>query len=506
VKSILSAPGIFIEIGQSTLSVLDDDDGLELSLERLESGRLSTQCIERLKESLGVFFKKHSWSRSRGIRAYCAINARGVSLRRLSLPPCGKEELERLVALQIERELPVPAAELAWGYTLLHSGEKHEVLVAAIKRDVLDEYANLLRSCGLDPVFTLSALARCALCAESSGSYALLDIGQRQSELIWIEHGAPGGMRVVPWGGENLTRVIEAASGLDRIEAEKIKLHFDETIAGNGEMSSAVRPAVQREVSTLAKALPANYVGQKLYLTGPTTRLPLLATQLAEDAQVPCERLDLAGPEARSAAILGLRKSIQQNGAAPPPLLFQIRDEGPGVKTRAPATWKWAALAVMLAIVSVALRYADVVTNQPRLARKLASMKAFRENLPNIERELAFLQYLKTNQPVYIDAISVIANSIGGGTRLDTLSISRSGDISLRATMRDAQQVMDFRSKLLDSGFFSSVVVEEQTPSASDKQKLTVRMSGQWKLGSELPATAPAPAEKPKPAVRKEQG
>ena len=501
-SSILSAPSIFIEIGQSTLSVLDGDDGLELSLERIESGRLSAQCIERLKESLGVFLKKHNWRNN--VRAYCAINARGVLLRRLSLPLCGREELERLVALQVERELPLPASELAWGYWLVNSGEKHEVLVAAIKRDVLDEYSALLRSCRLEPVFTLGALARCALCTESSASYALLDIGQRQSELIWIEQGIPAGLRVVPWGGENLTRVIEAASGLDRLEAEKIKLHA----AANGEMNSAIRPAVQREVGALAKALPSDRVGQKLYVTGPTARLPLVATQLAEDAQVACERLDLAGPEAHSAAILGLRKSIQQNGAAPS-LVFHIREETHGVKTRTPATWKWAALAAMLAITAVLLRYADVLINQPRLAGKLASLKAYRENLPNIERELAFLQYLKTNQPVYIDAISVIANAIGGGTRLDTLSIGRSGDISLRATMRDAQQVMDFRSKLLDSGFFSSVVVEEQSPSASDKQKLTVRMSGQWKLGSELPATAEKPGGRASPRaepVKKEQG
>jgi hypothetical protein len=85
--------------------------------------------------------------------------------------------------------------------------------------------------------------------------------------------------------------------------------------------------------------------------------------------------------------------------------------------------------------------------------------------------------------------------------RLETLSINRRGDLSLRGTMRDGQQVVDMRSKLIDSGLFSSVVVDEQTPS-SDRQKITVRMSGQWKQpsqGKSLASEAPRqPIEKPK--------
>src|SRR5688572_23119053 len=113
---------VFLEIRQSTLTVLDGDDGLELSLERQETGRLTPQCIERLKESLRVFLKKHSWRNN--TRAYCAIGARGVSLRRFTLPACGKDELERLVALQIEREFPLLPSELAWGYRVVANGSK----------------------------------------------------------------------------------------------------------------------------------------------------------------------------------------------------------------------------------------------------------------------------------------------------------------------------------------------------------------------------------------------
>ena len=46
--------------------------------------------------------------------------------------------------------------------------------------------------------------------------------------------------------------------------------------------------------------------------------------------------------------------------------------------------------------------------------------------------------------------------------------------------MHDGQQVTDFRSKLMDSGFFERVTVEEQVPTP-DHQKVNLRITAQWK-------------------------
>ena len=74
--------------------------------------------------------------------------------------------------------------------------------------------------------------------------------------------------------------------------------------------------------------------------------------------------------------------------------------------------------------------------------------------------------------------------------------MNRRGDLSLRGFMRDSQQVVDFRSKLINSGFFSNVVVEEQNPTP-DRQKVILRISAQWKQspGRDSPAIAPPAAE-----------
>src|SRR5213075_2783405 len=116
------------------------------------------------------------------------------------------------------------------------------------------------------------------------------------------------------------------------------------------------------------------------------------------------------------------------------------------------------------------------------------------------DRELRFLQYLKDNQPPYLDALATVANAVQPGTRFDSVSMNRRGDLALRGFMRDSQQVVDFRTKLIKSGFFSTVVVEEQNPTP-DRQKVILRISAQWKTtpGREAFSAVPATAEIEKP-------
>src|SRR5579872_6854412 len=98
----MNSASLYIEIGQSSLKALHGNDGLELTLERLASGRLTGACKERLTIGLRDFLQKKNWQ-SRW-SAYCAVGARGVSLRRMMLPATTKEGVAQLLSLQIERE------------------------------------------------------------------------------------------------------------------------------------------------------------------------------------------------------------------------------------------------------------------------------------------------------------------------------------------------------------------------------------------------------------------
>jgi Tfp pilus assembly PilM family ATPase len=487
----MEPPCVYIEIRQSSLKALTGEKGLELALERTPSGVLTKACRERLKISLQGFLKKDVWQPR--FRAYCAIGARGVSLRRLTLPSTTKENLKRLLALQIESEFPLPPDALAWGYRPIStadtpvsqlsngSGAKQEVLVVAAKKQIIEEYAEILLECGAVPVFTVAALARRHVWQHPPQTCALLDVGRNYAELISFENDVPLAVRVLPWGGENLTCAIADQLAISRDEAEKLKIGLVQDASSDAGLGPRIQAAIDAALDSLAGAINGHWTGQKVYISGRSAQLkdfaPRLARRLGDDTQ--CELLNLDPGEGRSAAVLGLQAATA-HGKESPLVTLQSKPTNGSAGLARPAPWKWAALALGLAIFSLALPYLEAPLLKWRLSKRLKAIQADRGRLVVIDRDLDFLRYLKQNQPPYLDALFLVAKAAPPGTKLDSLTMNRRGDLALRGSMKDGQQVVGFRSKLIDSGFFSSVAVEEQTPTP-DRQKVTVRIAAQWK-------------------------
>jgi len=463
---LLNLPGLFIEICATSWQVSNGDDYLEFPLAHLEDGRLTDSCRDHLVAGLRNLLSKKGWRPRR--RAFVAIGARGVSLRRLTLPLAAKEDFQRLLRLQIESEFPLPPDELAWGWQLLgHNSGRQEVLVAAVKKEMLGSCFEIFGACGVSPLFTLAALARNALCPPPLPSCAVLHIGSVESELLLFQDGAPSSIRLLAWGADSNTPLP-------------------------------------------AGCLNPKAIGGQLYLTGRGARNPAVVARLAQclGNAAPCPALESGVSEGRSAAIAGLKK-LAATGSGAPLLILQSGESGE--QAAGVASWKWAAAAVLLLLALLGFPYVEAIALKPHLVKKLATIQADRERLPAIDRELEFLQFLKRSQPPYLDTIYLIAKLAPSGTSFESLSMTRRGDFSVRGKLQNAGQVTEFRSNLIHSAWFSSVVVDEQTPTP-DRQ-VTVRMTAQVKpidarkpLAVELPPTKPEPAtnsaEPPKSAKK----
>ena len=459
--SFLNPPPVYVEIGPDSLKVLRENAGVELPLERQTDGRLTVSGREKLTMALKQFLQLKSWQPR--AHALCAIGARGVSLRRLSLPAGANAEFHRRLLLQIEAEFPLPPSELAWGCQTLAdqpsangAAARQELLVAAVKKELLADYRQILRACGLDPVFTLAALARRNLCMPPTDDCTLLDIGVRQSELTVFENGVPIRSRILFWGGEN-------ASGL----------------TGTG-------------VDTLAQTIKDGSAGAKVFVSDDRNSGDF-TVQLARllGHGWPCERLEGLHGEGRSSAIAGLKKFTEQG--RDPSLILRVEPASGAVTGLAALDLKeWGLRAGVLAAACLLLPYAEALLLKPHLAGKVAAFQteAVRETV--IDRELDFLRNLKSSQPPYLETLYVVSKSAPPGTHFDALSLNSHGEVSLRGAFRDGQQVDDFRSKLIDSGFFANVTVEEQVPTP-DRQRVSVRISAQEKSMTQLQVLVAGP-------------
>src|SRR5205807_7350210 len=210
--------------------------------------------------------------------------------------------------------------------------------------EFLEDYAQVLAECGVTPVFTLAALARSRVCPAASGFFAVLDIGRRQSELICFSNRVAESIRILQWGGEDITRAIEQGLGITQDEAEKLKFQWDEGPVPNGEVGRKTQAAIATALESLAAAIRAHWNGQKLFLTGRGARYKEMSRQLEQlvGPGIRCERVETTSSNGATAALLGLKATAEAQN--PPPLILRLKDSKAGDARGRSAQTPWRAL------------------------------------------------------------------------------------------------------------------------------------------------------------------
>jgi hypothetical protein len=430
---------VIVEFTESAVHIANDARSIELPLERDPTGALTPGAIEAARNALASFATR-SGQRE---HAFCLLPARGVSLRRISIPASNRADIERLLPLQIDAQFPLSAAELAWGYSRLNStGAMSELTVAAVKIDLIQTYRDLLAGAGFEPLFAIAALARPKLSSHAPTKFGVVEIGAQKSELVTLDESGPATLRVINLGAD-------AGSSTDPLL---------DTLRNNGAV-------------------------QKIYVSGKSAAL--WSQRISPG--IPAEMLMV--PAGQTAAVAGLRESLRRGEE---PLLLCASREVAAVQ-RTPSQWRWAIAAAILGLIALGLRFAEPALRRAQLNKTISDLTAARAKLPKLDREVAFLQYIKTNQPPYIDLVAALASSAQPGTKFDAISISRRGDLSVRGTAQGAQAPGSLRAKMYESGYFSTVVLDEQTPGQNNQ--MSFHLTAQLRSEAERKLPPPKPPE-----------
>ncbi|MCW5557148.1 MAG: hypothetical protein KIT22_04855 [Verrucomicrobiae bacterium] len=466
---------IAAELRSDAFFARSEGDGVEIPIQRGADGRLTPECAEGIAGALRKLAGGKSWF-SR-VRVICAIPSRGLIVRPLGLPAAPPAAVPGLLQLQIESEFPLPPDALAWGWIPrptapgTPAGGRQEVLVAAVRKEVTEELAAILSPVAAEVVFTPAALARAALVPADTAVYSLLDIGPAQSEFTVCEPGAAPAIRLLPWGENPLPESSEEPAG-----------------AG----ASASADSVKRLVAMLpeaARSLP-------LFLSGK----PAISNRLREcfaeipEFHGPVQSLGVPAAPGQTAAIAGIHGGNGGASTAHGPwieLRTKPAEIAVGSERKLPRRPMVLAAALLFAV--LLFPYAEALLFQPALARRIAVLKARSVPLGAIDRELSFLQYLEQNQAPHLDATFVIAQATPQGARIETLNMNRQGEVSISGWLRDPNQLGELRLKLVNSGFFSTVVVEDQSPTP-DRQRINFRINARWKDAADRAALNLGPA------------
>jgi len=243
---------------------------------------------------------------------YLSLPGQSVFSRFVKLPPVDADKLHQIVLYEAQQNVPFPMDEVVWDYQLLGASGELDVMLAAVKSEVVQDITDCVGAGGLrtelvdvSPMalyntvrYNYDDLTECAL---------IVDIGARSTDLIFIEQGFFFN-RSIPVAGNAITQQVMREFNMDFAEAEVMKqAHAFVAFGGAYESpTSEVSDKVSKSVRLVMTRLHAEinrsinfYLSQQggsrptlILLAGGSSIIPHTETFLKEKLKVEVDYLN----------------------------------------------------------------------------------------------------------------------------------------------------------------------------------------------------------------------
>ncbi len=160
-----------------------------------------------------------------------SVSGSSVIIKRVSVADMSDEELSESIKWEAEQYIPFSIDDVNVDYQKLGPGAAEgqaDVLLVAVKKDKINDYVNLVKEAGLEPVvmdvdaFALANMYELNYEIES-GTTALLNIGASVMNINVLKEGTSIFTRDITVGGNRYTEALQRDFGLSYEDAEKVK-------------------------------------------------------------------------------------------------------------------------------------------------------------------------------------------------------------------------------------------------------------------------------------------
>ncbi len=328
-----SPPILALNLGSHSIGVGEFQAGSAggLVLHRFRRREISSETEGSRSAQITVALREMLGARQGGLgKVNYAIASQSVFTRFVKLPAVEEEKIERIVQFEAQQNVPFPIDEVVWDYQVVGggSGEQVQVVLVAIKADLLEELNSAVEGAGLTTATV--DVATMALYnayrynyAEASGCSLLVDLGARTTNLLFVEEGRVFS-RSIAHGGHAISSAIarELDEPFAAAESRKKREGFVSPGAALAEptdpeaarTSKVVRGAMTRLHGEIVRSINhyrAQQNGaapQQILLAGGSAGLPYMREFFQEKFQVPAEffnplrNVTVASPEVAAAA------------------------------------------------------------------------------------------------------------------------------------------------------------------------------------------------------------
>ena len=241
-----------------------------------------------------------------------SVSGHSVILKKVPFPASiTDEELAEEIRVEAGTYIPHDLDEVYMDYYKMDpqpGAEQAEVILAAVKRDHMNDYINVLKDSGLNPVvmdldaFALQNMFEANYSLDPVEMVALINVGASITNINIIRGGSSLFTRDVSQGGEQYTEEIQKALNVSYEEATAMKM--------GGEAEGESEEVIPQEVSDVIRSVSESIATEvmksldfylssagdasigKIYLTGGCSRLQGLDKVIEDKTGYPVELIN----------------------------------------------------------------------------------------------------------------------------------------------------------------------------------------------------------------------
>ncbi len=273
-----------------------------------------------------------------------ALSGHSVIVKRISLPVMSDAELAESIRWEAEQYIPFDIEDVNLDYMILEgsslAGEGNmDVLLAAAKKEKINDYINVISQAGLNAAtvdiaaFAMQNAFEANYDFEPDQVVALVDIGAAVSSITVLYGGTSVYWRDINIGGNQYTDAIQKEMNLSGEQAEQLKrgeevegIQYEQVLPILSSVNDDIGKEIQKTLDFFKQISATDRLLDRAYLCGGTSQVQHIKASLSErlDAEVemlnPFRKVTPAGrdatpelinemmPTASVAVGLGLRK------------------------------------------------------------------------------------------------------------------------------------------------------------------------------------------------------
>ncbi|HEX9295276.1 MAG TPA: type IV pilus assembly protein PilM [Polyangiaceae bacterium] len=299
-----------VDIGSSSIKVCQLRDGRKgLELIRLGflplpaktivdghvmNGGAIVECLSRIFHDRKI--------KSRDIAM--SVSGQSVIIRKITVPMMTAAELAEQIQWEAEQHIPFDIKDVQIDYEVLRrrpeAGQMDLLLVAA-KRDEIQDYAQLARDAKLKPqvvdidAFTIQNVFEFSRGLPPDQTVAIINVGASLSTLNVVARGISAFTRDISNGGNFITEEIRKRLGITFEQAEDYKCGRPEAGTPPHQLMSIMQGVIDSIAAEIQRSLDFFMATSgeaeiaRIFLTGGSAKIPLLAQAIERRAHAPVE-------------------------------------------------------------------------------------------------------------------------------------------------------------------------------------------------------------------------